>query len=116
MNTYFSKEELALFQEKLLAKKKQAQERIDYLQDLIDSSNEGGGDDTNVMQNSHSYADVEFSSMQLLRQRKHLNDIDNALIRIKNKSYGICSVTGELIDKARLLAVPTTTKSLLAKS
>ena len=50
------------------------------------------------------------------RQKKHLQDLENALIRVENKSYGICVVTGQLIDKKRLLAVPTTTKSLEAKN
>lgn len=49
------------------------------------------------------------------RQQKHILDLRNALQRIHNKSYGICIVTGELIDKRRLLAVPTTFRSLAAK-
>lgn len=49
------------------------------------------------------------------RQRKHVIDLQNALLRVHNKSYGICCITGELIDKRRLLAVPTTTKSLAVK-
>ena len=116
MNLYFSNLELEQFEEMLLVKKNEALNRIEYLEDLINSSNEGAGDDTNAMQNSGSYFDVEFSSLQLNRQKKHLNDINNALLRIKNKSYGICSITGKLIDRARLLAVPTTTKSIEAKS
>lgn len=50
------------------------------------------------------------------RQRKHVQDLENALIRIHNKRFGICIVTGQLIDKRRLMAVPTTTKSLEAKT
>ncbi|MBK9488377.1 MAG: hypothetical protein IPO07_05990 [Haliscomenobacter sp.] len=50
-----------------------------------------------------------------IRQRMYIQDLENALVRIKNKTYGICSLTGQLIDKRRLLAVPTTTKSLAAK-
>ena len=49
-------------------------------------------------------------------QRKYIQDLENALIRINNKSYGICVTTGELIDKKRLMAVPTTTKSVTAKT
>lgn len=51
-----------------------------------------------------------------IRQRMYIKDLENALIRIRNKSYGICSISGQLIDKKRLLAVPTTTKSLEAKA
>ncbi len=49
------------------------------------------------------------------RQRRYVMDLQNALQRIHNKSYGICSVTGQLIDKRRLMAVLTTTKSLIEK-
>jgi len=51
-----------------------------------------------------------------IRQRMYIKDLENAQVRIRNKSYGICSITGDLIDKKRLLAVPTTTKSLSAKT
>ena len=50
------------------------------------------------------------------RLRKYVVDLKNALLRIHNKSYGICSLTGQLIDKKRLLAVPTTTKGVVAKT
>jgi len=49
------------------------------------------------------------------RQRFHMRDLNNAMTRINNKTYGYCFTTKQLIDKKRLLAVPTTTKSLKAK-
>ena len=67
------------------------------------------------MDDSSINNDVEMLNNMAIRQRMHIQDLDNALVRIKNKSYGICSITGQLIDKRRLLAVPTTTKSLAAK-
>ena len=58
----------------------------------------------------------EFVQTMLGRQQKHIRDLENALLRIRNKTYGVCEITGELIDRRRLLAVPTTTKSLAAKN
>jgi RNA polymerase-binding transcription factor DksA len=60
-------------------------------------------------------SDLEFLNDLAHRQKKFVRDLENALIRIKNKTFGICELTGELIDKRRLMAVPTTTKSLVAK-
>jgi RNA polymerase-binding transcription factor DksA len=60
-------------------------------------------------------SDLEFLNDLALRQKRFIRELENALIRIKNKTYGICELTGELIDKRRLMAVPTTTKSLSAK-
>jgi RNA polymerase-binding transcription factor DksA len=76
------------------------------------TSDEHGGD---WVDDSSINNDVEMLNNMAIRQRVHIQDLQNALVRIKNKSYGICIITGELIDKRRLLAVPTTTKSMAAK-
>jgi RNA polymerase-binding transcription factor DksA len=68
------------------------------------------------MDDSSTNNDVEMLNNMAIRQRRFIQDLENALIRIQNKVYGVCTVTGELIDKKRLLAVPTTTKSLAAKT
>ena len=60
-------------------------------------------------------SDLEFLNDLALRQKRFIRELENALIRIKNKTYGICELTGELIDKRRLMAVPTTTTTLSAK-
>lgn len=74
----------------------------DYTKDISDfSSSQGEVDMLNTMAN---------------RQRTYIHDLQAALVRVRNKTYGICAVSGEMIDKRRLIAVPTTTKSLLAKS
>jgi len=49
------------------------------------------------------------------RQQKYIMNLENALVRIKNGTYGICTVTGKLIPKERLIAVPHTTQSIEAK-
>lgn len=91
--------------------KKQITQLEDQLSDLFENSNNGYDPDDN------SSLDQEKDMLQTMlgRQQKHGNDLENALIRIRNQSYGICEVTGKLIDKRRLLAVPTTTKSLEGK-
>jgi hypothetical protein len=52
---------------------------------------------------------------QVIRKQQYVNNLENALIRIKNKTYGVCSITGQLIDKKRLMLVPHATKSVEAK-
>jgi RNA polymerase-binding protein DksA len=95
-----------------------AREELDYLQEQILEITENSGDDHggDWMDDSSTNNDIEFLNNMAIRQRKYIQDLENAIIRIKNKTYGICSVTGQLIDKRRLLAVPTATKSVEAKT
>lgn len=114
----YSDTELLEFQvlvEKKLAK---SQKELEYLQTQIveiteNISDEHGGD---WMDDSSTNNDVEFLNTMAIRQRQYLRELENALLRIKNKTYGVCAVTGKLIDKRRLLAVPTATKSVEAKN
>lgn len=114
----YSDEELTEFKAVIDKKLEQAREQLQLLQDQIleiteNSGDEHGGD---WMDDSSTNSEVEMLNNMAIRQRKYIGDLENALIRIKNKTYGICTITGELIDKRRLLAVPTTTKSLSAKN
>jgi RNA polymerase-binding transcription factor DksA len=114
----YSDEELADFKALIEKKLENAREQLRSLQEQIleiteNTSDEHGGD---WMDDSSINNDVEMLNNMAIRQRRYIKDLENALIRIRNKTYGICTVTGELIDKKRLLAVPTTTKSLLAKT
>jgi RNA polymerase-binding transcription factor DksA len=94
-----------------------AKEQLEQLQaqiyEITESSEDGFG--TDWVDDSHTNTDMEMLNDMAIRQRKYMQDLENALIRIKNKTYGICVVTGELIDKKRLVAVPTTTKSMAGK-
>jgi len=81
---------------------------------LLDAA-ESNDDQGDYVDGSANQADLEMLQTMANRQRKHILDLRNALLRVQNKSYGICIVTGELIDKRRLLAVPTTSRSLAAK-
>jgi len=101
-----------LIETKLEKSQKEVVQLRDQLEDIFENSDEGYDPDDN------SSLDQEKDMLQTMinRQEKHMRDLENALIRIHNKSYGICLVTGQLIDKRRLLAVPTTTKSLEGKN
>ena len=59
---------------------------------------------------------MEYLNDMAIRQRKLIQDLQNASVRIMNKSYGICVVTGDLIDKRRLMAQPIATKSVAVKN
>jgi RNA polymerase-binding transcription factor DksA len=67
------------------------------------------------MDDSSMNAELDMLNNMAIRQRKYIKELENASIRIQNKVYGICMISGDLIDKRRLTAVPTTTKSLAAK-
>lgn len=111
----YSDEELAEFREIIEKKLADAQQQLDfYLQRLAEQTNSEDGkvrgldDGTTTMANedTHNLAN---------RQRKLVQHLENALLRIENKVYGVCRVTGKLISKERLRIVPHTTLSIHAK-
>lgn len=112
----YSDEELAQFKKIIdsrLAKTRMQLESIEgQLKEITENTEDEGVD---WMDDSSTTSGVEMLNTMATRQRRYLKELENALVRIRNKSYGICVVTGELIDKRRLMAVPTTTKSLIAK-
>ena len=116
--TRYSDAELAEFQAIIEKKITQTDEQLESLKEQIreiseNTSDEHGGD---WVDDSSISADIEMLNNMALRQQKYLRDLNNAMLRIKKKVYGVCVITGDLIDKRRLLAVPTTTKSLTAKT
>ncbi len=117
MKTRYSDVELAefrvLLEQKLSKADKQLEEIQEQIIEVTESNEDGFG--TDLMEDSSVGEQIDFLNEMLVRQKKYINQLENALIRIQNRTYGICSVSGELIDKRRLLAVPTTTKSLNAK-
>jgi RNA polymerase-binding protein DksA len=114
----YSDADLAEFQAIIEKKLEKAQEELSYMQEQILEITENSGDDHggDWMDDSSTNNDIEFLNNMAIRQRKYIQDLENAMVRIKNKSYGICSITGQLIDKRRLIAVPTATKSVEAKN
>lgn len=115
VTTRYSEVDLAEFKEKIEQKLASSEQQIALFENRIDDISDTKGNDGDWMDDSSNTQDLEMLYSMVSRQKKHINDLKNALIRIGNKSYGICVVTGELIDKRRLLAVLTTTKSLNAK-
>jgi RNA polymerase-binding transcription factor DksA len=114
----YSDAELEEFRVVVEKKLELASEQLESLKEQILEMSEKTGDDHggDWVDDSSINNDMEMLNNMAIRQKKYVQDLNNALLRIKNKAYGICVITGELIDKRRLMAVPTTTKSLSAKT
>jgi RNA polymerase-binding transcription factor DksA len=118
--TRYSDEELKEFEVMIKEKLEKAKEEFKILKDTLTRTNEEGtdstsGGNTKVLEDGAETAEKENLSQLAARQQKYITNLENALIRIKNRTYGICSVTGKLISKERLIAVPHTTQSIEAK-
>jgi RNA polymerase-binding transcription factor DksA len=115
----YSDAELNEFRELINKKLDAAKKELAYLQGLITRKDEMGGDETDnrymTMEDGGMSMEREQLSQMASRQIQYIDHLEKALIRIENKTYGICRVTGKLIDKARLRAVPHATLSLEAK-
>ena len=111
--TRYSDEELQEFKELILAKIEQAQENYKRLKDTImfDESNPT----FKMMEEGASTLQKEVSSQQAERQLDFIRKLQGALMRIENKTYGVCCETGRLIPKERLRAVPHATLSVESK-
>lgn len=114
----YSDTELEDFRVLIQGKLDMAKQQLEQLQSQIFEITENSDDEygSDWMDDSSINNEIEILNDMAIRQRKYIQDLENALVRIKNKTYGICVVSGELIDKKRLLAVPTTTKSIAAKN
>jgi RNA polymerase-binding transcription factor DksA len=115
----YSDSELNEFRELINKKLEAAKKELAYLQGLITRKDDMGGDETDnrymTMEDGSMSMEREQLSQMASRQITYIDHLEKALIRIENKTYGICRVTGRLIDKARLRAVPHATLSLEAK-
>ncbi|MDR3134055.1 MAG: TraR/DksA C4-type zinc finger protein [Prevotellaceae bacterium] len=115
----YSDRELQMFKKLILEKLEKS--KRDFEQ-LVSSVNNTGGNDTedtaptfNVLEEGASALSKEEAGQLALRQQKFIRSLEAALIRIENKTYGICRETGKLIPKERLLSVPHATLSIEAK-
>ncbi len=111
----YSDKELELFKTHIEQKLSKSENDLTFLLDRIQDISEAT-DNVGDWMDDTSGSDLEMLYIMARRHRQHIQDLENALLRIHHKNYGICIVTNELIDKRRLLAVPTTTKSLAAKN
>jgi len=116
----YSDEDLIEFRELIQRKLETAKTELQYLQGVIMRKDEGGTEDTeNKYQSSEDGSasmDREQFTQLASRQISFITHLEQALVRIENKTYGICRDTGKLIDKARLRAVPHATLSIEAKN
>jgi RNA polymerase-binding transcription factor DksA len=118
--TRYSDDELKEFQSLINKKLEKAKEEYKILKETLNRNNDEGtdatsGGNTKVLEDGAETAEKENLSQLAARQQKYITNLENALVRIKNGTYGICSVTGKLISKERLIAVPHTTQSIEAK-
>jgi RNA polymerase-binding transcription factor DksA len=115
----YSDGDLNEFRELITKKLEAAKKELAYLQGLITRKDEMGGDNDDArymtMEDGSMSMEREQLSQMASRQITYIDHLEKAMMRIENKTYGICRVTGKLIDKARLRAVPHATLSLEAK-
>ena len=115
----YSDKELAEFKELILEKLKEAQTDYDLLKQTLSNEDNHGTDDTSpsfkLLEDGSDVMSKEETAQLASRQEKYIINLKNALVRIENKSYGICRVTGKLIPKERLRSVPHATLGIDAK-
>ena len=115
----YSDADLAEFKELIQRKLGSAKKELAYLQGLITRKDDMGGDEGDgrymTMEDGSLSMEREQLSQMASRQITFVDHLEKALIRIENKTYGVCRITGKLIDKARLRAVPHATLSIEAK-
>ena len=117
--TRYSDEELEEFKALIDSKIAEAKIDLEGLKGSLSHKDDHGTDDTsptfNMMEDGAGTLSREEVAQLAARQEKFIQHLENALIRIKNKTYGVCRVTGKLIQKQRLMAVPHATLSIEAK-
>ncbi|SCY26883.1 transcriptional regulator, TraR/DksA family [Nonlabens sp. Hel1_33_55] len=116
----YSDKDLAYFKEIVKTKIAEATEQYELIKSAYMNDADNGTDDTapqfKAFDEGSAVMSKEANSALAIRQEKFIRDLKNALIRIENKSYGVCRVTGKLIAKARLELVPHATLSIEAKN
>lgn len=111
--TRYSDEELQEFKKVILEKLDVAKTNYDLLMSRIMSNDAESG--FKALEEGATTRDKEEASQRAAKQKEFIDKLQKALIRIENKNYGICRVTGKLIPKERLMAVPHATLSLEGK-
>ncbi|WP_027125629.1 TraR/DksA family transcriptional regulator [Gelidibacter mesophilus] len=119
-NIRYSDKDLAEFKELIQDKIQKAIRDLDLIKSAYMNDLNNGTDDTSptfkAFEEGSETMSKEANSQLAIRQEKFIRDLKNALIRIENKTYGVCRVTGELIGKERLKLVPHATLSIEAKN
>tara|TARA_Y100001960_G_C14563095_1_gene771828 strand:- start:16 stop:399 length:384 start_codon:yes stop_codon:yes gene_type:complete len=119
VKTKYTAVELKVFEKLINKKKETAKKELDFIKESLLRKHLSGTDSTQgalkTLEDGADTMEKESLSQLAARQQKFINNLENALIRIKNGTYGICKDTGKLIDKKRLKAVPHATQSIEAK-
>lgn len=117
--TRYSEEELKEFAEIINAKLEETRSELRKIRDSLSKKNDSGTDETSgnskLLEDGADTSEREMLSQSAARLQKFAIQLENALIRIKNGTYGICVDTGKLIPKERLRAVPHTQQTIEAK-
>lgn len=115
----YSDQELEDFKELIETKIQIAQKELEFLKRAYMNDSNNGTEDTSptfkAYEEGSTTLSKEANAQLALRQEKFIRDLKNALVRIENKTYGICRSTGKLISRERLLLVPHATLSIEAK-
>ena len=116
----YTDRELESFKKIINAKIEKAKIDLDLLKSAYMNDSNNGTDDTSPtfksFEEGSETMSKEANTQLALRQEKFIRDLKNALVRIENKTYGVCRVTGKLINKKRLKIVPHATLSIEAKN
>ena len=116
----YSDSELEKFKQIILKKIESANNDLRLLRDSYSNASSNGTDDTyssfKSFEEGSETLSKESNTLLAARQEKFIRDLRNALIRVENKTYGICRETGKLISKKRLVLVPHATLSIEAKN
>ena len=116
----YSDKDLTEFKEIIFKKIERAEEDLALLKSSFKNDSNNGTDDTSptfkAFEEGSETMSKEANVQLAIRQEKFIRDLKNALLRIENKTYGICRVTGKLIQKERLRLVPHATLSIEAKN
>ena len=118
IKTKYTDSELVEFRDLIIAKIKAAREELQDLAGSLNSSNTNGDEAAiagKTLEDGSATMEKEQTNQLAARQKKFIEQLEAALTRIENKTYGICRTTGKLIPRERLLAVPHTTQSMEAK-
>jgi RNA polymerase-binding transcription factor DksA len=115
----YSDEELKEFKALILSKLEEAKNDYELLRSSLTLQDDHGTNDTSptfkLLEDAADVLSKEETAQLAVRQEKFIEHLQNALIRVENKSYGVCRVTGKLIPKERLRSVPHATMSIDAK-
>ncbi|MDP2174388.1 MAG: TraR/DksA C4-type zinc finger protein [Bacteroidota bacterium] len=118
-STRYSDADLQEFKQLIMGKLESAKDEFTKMQKTIQNPNENGDGNTSnqylTLDDGASTFEKENLNQLAARQKKFIDNLIAALTRIENKTYGICRVTGKLIQKERLMAVPHATLSMEAK-